>query len=182
LIRKVRTTLKIREPPVVKNIVWASVIILFAAILESTILPRLAIYEARPDLALVILVFVAYVNGTMTGQLTGFCSGLLIDFLSAAPLGFNTFIRTIIGAAAGTMKGTFFLDPVTLPMILCIAATLAKALLIFILHLLFAGAVPSYSFISLQLWVEVLLNAFFAPFIFGLLKLFKPILIAGRDA
>jgi rod shape-determining protein MreD len=165
----------------VKNVVWACVIILFAAILESTILPRLAIYQARPDLALVILVFVSYVNGTMTGQLTGFCSGILLDFLSAAPLGLNAFIRTLIGAAAGIMKGTFFLDAVFLPMVLCALATLAKALLVFVLHLLFAGAVPAYSFTAPKLWVELFLNTFSAPLLFGLLRQFKPILMGKEE-
>jgi rod shape-determining protein MreD len=166
----------------IKNVVWACVIILFAAILESTILPRLAIYQARPDLALVILVFVSYINGTMTGQLTGFCSGLLLDFLSAAPLGLNAFIRTLIGAAAGFMKGTFFLDAVFLPMILCAAATAAKALLVFALHLIFAGAVPAYSFGSPTLWVELSLNTFLSPLIFGLLKQFGPLLMGRRES
>jgi rod shape-determining protein MreD len=166
----------------VKNVVWACVIILLAAILESTILPRMAIYQARPDLALVILVFVSYVNGTMTGQSAGFCSGLLLDFLSAAPLGLNAFIRTLIGAAAGCIKGMFFLDAVFLPMILCAVSTLAKAVVVFALHLLFAGAVPAYSFTGPKLWVELLLNTFIAPPLFGLLRQFKPLLTGKEDA
>jgi rod shape-determining protein MreD len=166
----------------VKNVVWACVIILFAAILESTILPRMTVYQARPDLALVILVFVSYVNGTMTGQLTGFCSGLLLDFLSAAPLGLNAFIRTLIAAATGCLKGMFFLDAVFLPMALCASATLAKALLVFALHLLFAGAVPAYSFTAPKLWVELILNTLSAPLLFGLLRQFKPILMGKEDA
>jgi rod shape-determining protein MreD len=71
----------------VKKIVWGSVFILAAALLQSTVFLRLVIYvRAVPDLALCVLVYSAYVNGIMTGQLTGFFSGLLLDFLSAAPL------------------------------------------------------------------------------------------------
>jgi rod shape-determining protein MreD len=97
-----------------------------------------------------------------------------MDFLSAAPLGLNTFIRTIIGALGGLMKGTFFLDAVILPMILCAAATILKALMLLALHLLFAT--PAYSFVSPLFWVELLLNTFTAPILFGLLKLFAPLL------
>jgi rod shape-determining protein MreD len=164
----------------VKNVVWTVLFALIAAILQSTLLSRLALYRAVPDLALGIIVFSAYVNGTMTGQLSGFFSGILLDFLSAAPLGFNAFIRTLAGALAGLMKGTFFLDVFFLPMILCASATLVKAVVVFLLHLILAGAVPAYSPGSPLLWVELMLNTLSAPFLFALLKTFKP-LLAGKE-
>jgi rod shape-determining protein MreD len=162
-----------------KNIIWTVLFAFIAAILQSTLLPHIALYRAVPDLALGIVVYSAYINGTMTGQLSGFFSGLLLDCLSSAPLGMNALIRTLIGALAGTMKGTFFLDVVFLPMVLCAAATLIKAISLFILHLLFSGAVPSYSLTSPLLWVELLLNTLSAPLLFALLKLF-PFLLSGR--
>jgi rod shape-determining protein MreD len=164
-----------------KNVIWATLFILMAGLLQSTLLSRIPIYHAIPDLTLGILVFSAYVNGTMTGQLTGFFSGMLLDFLSAAPLGLNTFVRTIIGALGGLMKGTFFLDAFFLPMILCAAATILKGGIYFVLHLLFAGALPAYVLTEPLFWVELLLNTLTAPFLFGLLKLFKPLLIGRRD-
>jgi rod shape-determining protein MreD len=165
----------------VKRVVWAVVFIIVAALLESTILRRLAVFRAVPDLAMGILVYSAYVNGTMTGQLLGFSSGFLLDFLSAAPLGLNALIRTLIGALAGTMKGTFFLGRVFLPMVLCAAATLIKAFSLFLLHNLLAGSIPSYSFFSPLLWVELGLNTFSAPILFGFLRLFESLLTGRRE-
>jgi rod shape-determining protein MreD len=164
-----------------KNVVWATVFALVAAILQSTLLSRLAAPHATPDLALGILVFSAYNNGAMTGQLTGFFSGLLLDFLSAAPLGLNAFVRALIGASVGMMRGFFFLDTLLLPMALCGGATLIKALLLWILHLLFGAGVPAYIARSPVLWVEFALNAALAPFLFALLKLFKSLLIEERN-
>ncbi|MDR1863302.1 MAG: rod shape-determining protein MreD [Treponema sp.] len=162
-----------------KRIIWAAVFIIIAALLESTILRRLAVFHAVPDLALGILVYSAYINGTMTGQVLGFFSGFLLDFLSAAPLGLNALIRTLIGALAGTLKGAFFLDRIFIPMFLCAGATMIKALSLLGLHKLLAGPVPSYSFFSPILWVEFALNTFSAPILFGFLKLFES-LFAGR--
>jgi rod shape-determining protein MreD len=160
-----------------KNIIWASIFILVAGILQSTLLRPLSIYfYAIPDLTLGILVYTAYINGSMTGQLTGFFSGILLDFLSAAPLGLNIFIRTIIGAANGLIIGRFFLDIIFLPMILCAAATLSKAILLFALHFLFAGAVPTYSLTSPVLVVELIFNTVSAPFLFAFLKMFDALL------
>ena len=165
-----------------KKVIWAVFFILIAALLQSTIFSRLALYiHAVPDLALGILVFSAYLNGTMTGQLTGFFSGFLLDFLSASPLGLNALVRTLIGALTGFLKGTFFLDIFFLPMALCAGATALKALVYFLLHLLLAGAVPSYAFFGLTFWIEMALNILLAPFLFGFLKLFGSLLAGQRE-
>ncbi|MDR1972502.1 MAG: rod shape-determining protein MreD [Treponema sp.] len=165
-----------------KNVAWASVFSLAAALLQSTLLRRIALYHTVPDLTLGIIVYSAYVNGVMTGQLTGFCSGLLLDFISNAPLGLNALIRTVVGAAAGLLKGTFFLDTVFLPMILCAAATILKALMRMLLHFLLAGAVSAYSLSAPTLWIELMFNTLSAPLLFGLLKLFHPLLVRKGDA
>jgi rod shape-determining protein MreD len=165
-----------------KNIIWTTVFSVIAGILQSTLLSHLAVNRAVPDLALGILVFAAYQNGAMTGQLSGFCSGIFLDFLSAAPLGLNAFVRTLIGALAGRMNGTFFLDNFFLPMALCAGATAVKAVLYFILHILFSGAVPSYTLFEGTLWVEIILNTVTAPFLFGFLKLFNTLFIGKRES
>jgi rod shape-determining protein MreD len=157
----------------IRSVIWAAVLALAAAILQSTLLSHIAIYGAVPDLALLILVFSAYANGSMAGQLTGFSSGILLDFLSAAPLGLNAFIRTLIGALAGILKGAFFLDFFILPMLLCAASTLLKALVFFLLHWLLSGSIPAYPLAAPVLWVELGLNTVIAPFLFALLKRFK---------
>ncbi|MDR2553490.1 MAG: rod shape-determining protein MreD [Treponema sp.] len=166
----------------VKNIVWAVVFSTMAALLESVLFSRIKFYGAVPDLSLGIVVFSAYVNGTMTGQITGFFSGAFYDFLSASPMGLFTFIRTITGALTGLLRGTFFLDTVILPMALSALATLFKALMLLGLHLLFAGSIPAYQpLTSTVFWIELLLNTLTAPFLFGLLRLFKPLLVSGRE-
>jgi rod shape-determining protein MreD len=166
-----------------KRIIWAVVFILIAALLQSTVFSRLALYvRTVPDIALCILVFSAYLNGTMTGQLTGFFSGFLLDFLSAAPLGLNALIRTLIGAITGRMKGTFFLDIAFLPMALCAGATTFKALSYLLLHLFFTGAVPFYAFFGPVFWIELGMNTLCAPFLFGFLKLFEPLLAGQKEA
>lgn len=164
----------------IKNIVWTLLFTLAAILLQSTLLTRLP-FPAVPDLALEILVFSAYMNGSMTGQLTGFFSGLLLDFLSAAPLGLNALVRTILGAVSGLAGSVFVFDAVLLPALLCAAATGLKALLLFVLRFLFTEEVAAYSFASSLFWVELALNAFTAPFLFALLHCFSSLLIKQKD-
>lgn len=164
----------------VKKIFWANVFIIVAVLLQSTLLSRLLFFfhiNAVPDIALCILVFVSYDNGMMTGQLTGFFSGLFIDFLSSAPLGLNVLIRTLAGALSGLVRGNLILDAVILPALFCTGATLFKALLLFALNFLFDGATPAYSWTTPTLWIETLLNAALAPFLFDFLKKFESLLV-----
>jgi rod shape-determining protein MreD len=161
----------------IKSIIWTVLLCAVAGILQSTVIPKISFLKVIPDLALCILVFSAYVNGTMPGQLSGFFSGLLLDFLSAAPLGMNCFVRTLIGALAGIFKGALFLDMFIMPVILCALATLIKAFIIYILHIIFGSSVPFYSFSSSILWIELGLNCLSAPLLFFLLKKIKPVSI-----
>ena len=163
----------------IRNIVWTVIFSITAAILQSTLIGLIPFLKVLPDLALCILVFSAYVNGAMTGQVSGFVSGLLLDFLSAAPLGMNCLVRTLIGALTGVFKGAFFQDIIFLPIIICAVATLLKAFIIFILNLIMGPAIPVYSLTSSLLWIELGLNCLCAPILFFLLKRFKPI-GAGR--
>jgi len=160
----------------IKKIIWGTVFILAAALLQSTVFLRLVVYiRSVPDLALCILVYTAYVNGIMTGQLTGFFSGLLIDFFSAAPIGLNALVRTIVAALTGLIKDTFILDYFFLPVVLCAGATILKALLFWLLSLIFPEAIPSYEFYNLTFWIELGMNSLIAPILFAFLRLFRPL-------
>jgi len=157
----------------IRNIIWTIILAVIAGILQSTLFKDFALFGAIPDFALCIVVYSAYVNGTMTGQLSGFFSGLLIDFLSGAPLGLSSLIRTVIGAVTGVFKDAFFLDVFFLPFILCALATIAKAAIMFLLNLIMGKTVPVYSLFTALFWIELGLNSLCAPFLFFLLKHFK---------
>lgn len=160
-----------------KQVLFTVLLCVIAGILQSTVIPQFSFFNVVPDLALCVLVFSAYVNGVMTGQVSGFFSGLLLDFLSSAPLGLNCLIRTIVGALAGIFKGALFLDFFMMPVILCALATIIKAILIFILNIIFGSGVPPYSIFSATLWIELGLNCLSAPLLFFLLKKIRPLSI-----
>jgi len=157
----------------VRSIIWTVVLSVIAGILQSTLIAKFAIFNVIPDLALCVVVYSAYINGTMAGQISGFFSGILLDFLSAAPLGLNCLVRTVIGALTGLFKGAFFLDIFFMPLILCFLATLLKAVIFILLNLLMGSSVPAYSFASSTFWLEIGVNSLCAPVLFFLLKRIK---------
>jgi rod shape-determining protein MreD len=146
-----------------------------AVVLQSTLLHWVALRGVKPDLALIVLVYTSVRRGSMTGQVTGFASGLLEDFLSLSPVGFHALTRTLIGFLYGRMEGNIFLDPILMPLLLTVIATILKGLVASFTVVLFAVAAPGFKMFAGPLWIEVGYNAFLAPFVFALLSLVRPL-------
>lgn len=150
-------------------------------IIQSTILRNFRIFDVRPDIAFVIFMLTCPRQGSFRSEITGFSTGLIQDFLTVGPLGFNAFIRTLFGYLIGLFRGKLFLDPIFLPILIAVVGTFAKYFLSFILMLLFVSKASAASVFSSHLWIEMGINGFVAPFIFALLKLFKFVRSIDRD-
>lgn len=160
-----------------KAFLLSSGLIALAVVLQSTLLHWVAVRGVIPDLGLIVLVFVAIRRGSMTAQLSGFASGVVEDVLSLSPLGFHAFIRTVVGFLYGLTEGSIFVDPILMPVILIIIATLFKALISSLLVAFLSIPAAGFGVFAGPLWIELGYNAVLAPFLFaalGLLKAFKP--------
>jgi len=164
-----------------KNIIVLSLIFL-GTLIQTTFFRYLPLNNITPDLSLIILVYVSFRYGSVVGHLNGFASGILEDFLSLSPLGFNSFIKTFMGFFSGLFQDRFILDPVIFPLITIIMATLAKGLLSLILVELFNIPLPGLSIFSRGLLTELFMNALLAPFLFQLLKFILDRLLPERKS
>ena len=157
------------------------ILLITAVILESTLLHRIKISNVIPDLSLIILVYIAYRKGSMTGQVSGFITGLTEDFLSISPLGLNAFIKTFIGFIYGIIRGNVFVDPLLMPILLVAVATLIKALLTAVLGLVFPIPQITVQFFTHDLWIAIVYNSLLSPFLFALLNLIKALKPREKD-
>ena len=76
-------------------------------------------------------------NGKVVGETTGFISGILLDFITGIPFGFNCLYRTIIGYVYGLFSKTIIIAGFVVPMLTVGIATIAKTLMVHLLALLF---------------------------------------------
>ena len=76
-------------------------ILLVCTLLETALLSNVVFLPVVPDLLLLVVMYISVYNGSLSGETTGFVSGLLLDFLTAAPLGLNCLLRTLLGFFAG---------------------------------------------------------------------------------
>jgi len=142
-------------------------------LLQSTLLNRIAIKGVRPDLALIVLVFISMRRGSMVGQISGFAAGIVEDLMNVSPLGFHSLVRTIIGYLYGIFAGNVFIDPFLMPMVLTVIATILKGILAGIVSAVFGIASSGFITFAGRLWIEVAYNGVLAPFLFAVLGLFR---------
>ncbi|MCX7788111.1 MAG: rod shape-determining protein MreD [Spirochaetes bacterium] len=155
--------------------IWGYSILLPLVVVQSTILHRIAIEGSKPDLVLLTVVYLANKNGKLAGQTYGFISGLIEDFLSVSPLGFNGFLNTLVGFLYGLTADTFFIDQIFIPMIMGGVATLMKGLGILFLSWIFNIESLHFQLFSIPFLIELGYNMVIAPVLFALLRLIRGI-------
>lgn len=149
-------------------------------LLQTNILRVISIGGAVPDVALIVLVFLANRNGSMPAQVSGFVAGIVQDLVSLAPLGFHAFVRTLTGYLFGLTRGNIFVDPILVPVLIVLAATILKGILTALLAAVFGIASAFAGLFSTTFVIEILYNSVLAPFLFGLLGVIKPLRLEKR--
>ncbi len=145
------------------------VVLIGLSLVSATWLSAISIFGARPDLGLLAVVWLAYRNGPIEGSSAAFVSGLFDDAMSAAPLGFNAAVKTMVAWIASFLHGSVHLDRILMPFLVGAAATFIKALWSTMLSFLFGGKLESYDFMGRALYIEAAYNAVLAPILFAVL-------------
>ena len=167
----------------IKSSFFAFIFSLSFLIIETALLSNISFLPVVPDLALLILLYVSFYNGSISGEVNGFFSGLILDFLSISPLGLNSLLRTIIGFIVGCFKDFINVDTVFFPAVLAAIATFMKALLLVIVSFFFGGKIAVYHFTESIFWIELCMNTVLAPMMFAFLRLFPSwLLIQPKSA
>lgn len=161
----------------IKSFTVSSIIILCLLMIETAILSNISALPVVPDLLLLSTIYFSLVNGRTYGQLSGFASGLLLDFVSGVPLGFNCLYRTIIGYAAGFFCGTLDFTGVFIPCVMGASGTIVKFFLIYIISLFFPAVTMAHGIISIYFLFEFVINIILAPIMFKLFGAFEKLIL-----
>ena len=154
---------------------FISTLFLFAAtIIESSILSNISFLLVVPDLVLICSIYFSLLNGKVYGEVSGFISGVFLDFITGVPFGLNCVFRTLMGYLFGLFSETIIISGLVIPMASVAIGTVAKKLLIFFISLLFPKlSLNIYSIISYQFLFEFVANIILAPIVFKFLSFFK---------
>jgi len=123
------------------------ILILLNYVLQTSVLPQIAILGVTPDTALVFIVCYGILRGDVEGALFGFSAGLLQDMFSGGPLGMFALIGFLVGYASGKPFRDFFKDNYFLPFIVVLVAVFFQQFVIYIGSFLFLGYLNIWHFV-----------------------------------
>jgi rod shape-determining protein MreD len=99
-------------------------IVIVGVLLQLSFFSRIAIFHTSPDLLPALVVSLGLLGGSMTGAVTGFSIGLLVDCLMVSALGASSLVLLTTGYLAGLFRERFDIHSALVPPLLCMALTL----------------------------------------------------------
>jgi rod shape-determining protein MreD len=99
-------------------------IVVLGVLLQLSFFSQVAIFHVSPDLLPVLVISMGLLGGTMTGVVTGFSVGILLDCLLIEPLGGASLVLLAAGYLAGLFRERFEIHSALVPPLLCMALTI----------------------------------------------------------
>jgi rod shape-determining protein MreD len=165
----------ILTPKIVARLV---VVALLGVLLQLTFFSQVELFHVSPDVLPALVVCLGLLGGSMTGAVSGFAIGFLLDCLLIQPLGGASLVLIAVGYGAGIFRERFEIHSRFVAPLLCAVLTLAAELGF--------GAVEAMFGIhtSVSPWIvrDMLIKSVFAFFIgwaiyAGLRRLVRPALV-----
>ena len=116
----------------IRNIVLG-IYILLAFILETTVFKNEAIFQAAPNILLIITVSTGFMRGKKAGMITGFLCGFLYDAIFGGIIGLTALLYVLAGYIAGAFYKVFFDNKVRVPLTLVTVMDIAFNLFLYVI-------------------------------------------------
>ncbi len=132
----------------------------------ATVLHYIAVYSVIPDTVMIFLLFLSLKEGSRKGELIGFSSGILIDFLSLSPLGFHALIYLLIGFISGLPNKNVSTDSLLTQILFVTLSMIIKYILSALLIVVFSIETTSISLLGHNFLLELVYTLLLVPLVF----------------
>jgi len=116
------------------KVVIYTVCIFFIIVLQTTVLEYIRILNVKPNLPVVFIVVVAFLQGNVEGAVVGFFAGLTQDIVSGKLIGFYALLGLYLGLVVGSVNKRLYRDNLLIVVFFTFASTiLYEAIVYFII-------------------------------------------------
>lgn len=138
-----------------------------ALVLQMAVLDALPFGVLKPDLVLLLLLYLAGRSDAASGGIVAFALGYGMDVLSGAPFGLFTVTKVVIYFLAFLAAKRVYLTAGLAPAVMAVAATLVEGILVRVLYgtLGLDGRALGYGLLRYLVFQALLMGAL-APFLF----------------
>jgi rod shape-determining protein MreD len=156
---------------------------ILAVLLQISFFSQVTVFHTSPDLLPAVVISLGLLGGTMTGAVTGFSIGFLLDCLLIEPLGGASLVLLSTGYLAGLFRERFTIHGALVPPLLCMALTIFAELGFGAVELML-GIDASVSGLVVR---DILIKGVFAfflgwPIYLGLRRVLRPALVEDQVA
>ncbi|MBM3127637.1 MAG: rod shape-determining protein MreD [Chloroflexi bacterium] len=146
---------------------WISIPLLaLVAIIQIVLLPQVAIFGYKPDLALALVVAWAMLAPVGEAAVWGFIIGIFLDLASGLPFGMHALALTTLGWLIGWGQTTFFRGNLLAPPVALVLATLAHHVILLGILALINWQIDWAAYLLRVTLPTALLNALVMPALF----------------
>jgi rod shape-determining protein MreD len=96
-----------------------------ATFLQVALAPHMSVFGVVPNLLLLVVVTLAFVEGPVAGCASGFVAGAVLDLLGSTVIGPWALVLTVVGYLAGMLTAKLFAEGWLLPVTVVFVASLA---------------------------------------------------------
>lgn len=148
-----------------------TLVLVTAAILQTSLLPFLSVSGFRPDLLLLVTIAFSLRDGLLTGLRVGFAAGVLVDLLlNESPVGLTALVFVGVAYAIGVARPFLAPDSWTAPVILSVMGTLVGVAGYGLLSAVLAEDPIAIGLIVQASLVSAIYALLLAPVVFGLVR------------
>jgi len=152
----------------VKTYTWAVAGVMgLMLVLETSVLPYLAVKGVKPDLILILVISLGLVNGSREGAAAGFAGGLLEDLLLGRYVGVRVVSKMAAGYLAGLAGKRVYRDSLLTSVLLVLGGTVISEFLSFALWWKLGSPLALGAGLGSVILPLAVFNAMVAPFIYG---------------
>jgi rod shape-determining protein MreD len=137
-------------------------ILVFAALVQATVLPSMNLLAVLPDVTLVLLLVWSALRGVPEGLFWAFGLGLLLDVIALDPFGANALALIGVAVLGGLARRRFFHSNLIVPIVVAVAATFVHAFVLLLIRSGEGAGVPLAAVMRV-VFLQALLNSIFVP-------------------
>jgi rod shape-determining protein MreD len=136
-------------------------IAILGVLLQLSFFSRVELFHTSADVLPALVVSLGLLGGSMTGAVSGFSIGFLVDSLLVAPLGGSSLVLLGVGYTAGLFRERFEIHSALVPPLLCMGLTFVAELGFGLVQLMLGVDAP----LSPMIVRDVLLKSVYAFFL-----------------
>lgn len=122
------------------KIVSYAVLIFIIALIQSTVLGSVSVFNVKPNLLMILIVSAALLGSNVEGAIVGFVCGLTQDMLSGRVVGFYALLGLYLGLGVASINKRLYRENVLVAIFTTFTCTIVYEFAVYFLNMFFRGS------------------------------------------